>query len=102
MDENLTAETFTPRVGETFRITFPDGVLELTLVEVTPAAEEPARAALDAGLRAPFSIVFRGPSEPILPQQMYPLEHEELGELEIFIVPIGRDEQGVQYEAVFG
>ncbi|MDX6508976.1 MAG: hypothetical protein QOG81_728, partial [Gaiellaceae bacterium] len=36
-----------------------------------------------------------------LPQQIYRFDHDELGTLEIFIVPIGTDEGGVRYEAVF-
>ena len=34
---------------------------------------------------------------PPLPQQIYRVEHEKLGELEIFLVPIAVD----QYQAVF-
>jgi hypothetical protein len=45
--------------------------------------------------------VFRGPAEVVLPQKIYPLEHEALGKLEIFLVPIGPDEAGMCYEAVF-
>ena len=42
-------------------------------------------------------LLFRGPSLPILPQRIYPLEHAALGRLELFIVPIGPG----QYEAIF-
>jgi hypothetical protein len=59
------------------------------------------RATTPSG-REPFSIVFRGPLEPVLPQRIYRFEHEALGAFELFIVPIGTDESGMQYEAVFG
>ena len=50
----------------------------------------------------PFSLVFLGPSNPILPQATYRLTHDRLGQLDIFIVPVGPDPQGrIQYEAVF-
>lgn len=51
--------------------------------------------------RQPFSLVFRGPPEGVLPQGLYPLEHPELGALEIFLVPFSRADDGVRYEAVF-
>jgi len=48
-----------------------------------------------------FALLFRGPAEFYLPQQIYPLEHERLGALSIFLVPTGRDEDGFEYEAIF-
>ena len=48
-----------------------------------------------------FSIEFRCRSNEVLPQRIYRLEHENLGQLDLFLVPIRKDEQGVYYEAVF-
>ena len=48
-----------------------------------------------------YSLLFRGPSAFVLPQQIYTLKHEPLGEFELFIVPVGRDADGAYYEAVF-
>jgi hypothetical protein len=36
-----------------------------------------------------------------VPQGIYKLENEKLGALEIFLVPIGPDEKGMRYEAIF-
>jgi hypothetical protein len=36
-----------------------------------------------------------------MPQRIYRLQHEELGQLELFLVPIGPDADGMCYEAVF-
>ena len=97
MVEDFTIETFAGRVGEPFRVQPDSGdALEAELVEATQLA--PPR---EAGARAPFSLVFRGPAEPLLPQRIYTVEHDELGAFEIFVVPIGRDEAGTSYEAVF-
>jgi hypothetical protein len=47
-----------------------------------------------------FRLEFRGPFEPILPQAIYPFSAG--GErFEIFIVPVGREEKGTLYEAIF-
>ena len=53
------------------------------------------------GDRDAFSIVFRGDSNLNLPQQIYRISHEQMGSMDIFIVPIGPDEEGMCYEAVF-
>jgi hypothetical protein len=60
------------------------------LVEVTEIAREP-------GGRAPFSLVFRGGPDPPLPQRIYRVQHQSLGAMDIFLVPIASD----RYEAVF-
>lgn len=51
--------------------------------------------------RRPFSVIFRGPPQPILPQQIYQLTHDTMGTLELFLVPVGQDKHGIQYEALF-
>ena len=40
--------------------------------------------------REAFALHFRGPADPPLPQATYRLAHDGLGDLEIFIVPVGR------------
>jgi len=102
MLEHFTVTTFSGRIGETFRV---DGEAEAIEVELVSAVEAQPRADGLPGTpsgRLPFSLVFRGPREPVLPQRIYRFEHEGLGAFEIFIVPIGADESGMQYEAVFG
>jgi hypothetical protein len=91
MLEDLTVDHFRPLLDQSFRIA-PDGApaFEAELVEVTEIPREP-------GGRAPFSLVFRGGPNPPLPQRIYRVEHEQLGELDIFLVPIAVD----QYQAVF-
>ena len=51
--------------------------------------------------RQSFSLIFRGPMEPLLPQKTHVLKNETMGNLEIFLVPIGPDDQGMRYEAIF-
>jgi hypothetical protein len=94
--ENLTPDSFEPHLGSRFGVaTAPLGRLQMELVAVSRAAAGPRPG-------GSFSLVFRGPREPVLPQRIYRFEHAALGPLEIFIVPIGPDEQGMRYEAIFG
>lgn len=94
----LRLDMFADRLGDVFRVEPADGQsLELVLVVALGRTSE--RAAEDRPQS--FSLEFRGPNEPILPQQIYRLQHSELGDLDIFLVPIGPDEQGLLYEAIF-
>jgi hypothetical protein len=52
--------------------------------------------------RDPFCLAFLGPIDPVFPQRIYRLEHDALGALDIFLVPIARDAGGTTYEAIFG
>lgn len=94
MLERLTADDFRPYLAGRFRV---QDSLEAELIEVSDPG-----AAGAAGLRAPFTLVFRGPSEPVLRQGIHRLEHRDMGPLELFLVPIGPDGTGMCYEAVFG
>jgi hypothetical protein len=37
----------------------------------------------------------------MLLQRMHRLKHDKMGELEIFLVPVGKNERGYLYQAVF-
>ena len=95
--DQATVEEFAPFVGHGFAVDAGEaGALELELVAAIPGAY-PA----PEGARQPFTLKFLGPGDPILPQRIYRLDHERLGAIEIFIVPVARDEGGTSYEAVF-
>lgn len=97
--EWLTHEHFAPLVGEDFAVATAEGVLGMRLQEVTASALPGGRGP-QGQERSQFSLVFRGP-EPVLPQGTYAVTHEAVGELELFLVPLGRDAEGVRYEAAF-
>lgn len=102
MLETLTPDSFAGHVGSRFRILIEGREpLELELYEVARYEENPDYAAR----KKPFSLLFSGPLEPILPQATYALEHGTLDRMEIFLVPIGPDpsrkQSGMRYEAAF-
>ena len=96
MLSHLTHADFTDRLHETFRIDLGSSTLEVELI-----AAELLGPAPETGRREPFSVLFQGPKEPILPQQIYRLEHPQMGTLEVFLVPIGPNPKGQRYELVF-
>ena len=98
MDEQLTAANLTKHLNSVFRVKVDaPRPVELKLVEVKGYANG---ANEQKGMER-FSLFFNGPSDLHLPQQTYELEHEQLGSLHIFLVTIGRNDQGFTYEAVF-
>jgi hypothetical protein len=93
----LTHDTFAARVGDAFRDTEASITLELLQVDdLTKMAVN-----VPVGARAPFSLIFRAPAEPLVPQGIRTLAHDDLGELAIFLVPIAREPDGLRYQAVF-
>lgn len=101
MPERLTEEDFKKHLGTKFRIRFDEmegaPVVELELAEVVtyPTLSDPR------GDAERFSAYFQGPGDFFLPQRIYRLEHEQLGEQEIFLVPVAQSEHSFRYEAVF-
>ncbi len=88
----LTAEDFSRHVGEAYAMCQSGNDITLQLARVKTWGR---------GKRQPFTLTFRGPHQPILPQRIYTLENPDHGCLSIFLVPIGPDESGMRYEAVF-
>lgn len=100
MLDKLTDADFSAHLKEKFHIRYqPETTLEVELIEVTSigSVDEPTPAA-----RRQFSVVFRSSQRnSYLPQHVYMVEHNQMGKLELFLVPIGPDEVGMRYEAIF-
>ena len=97
MGDALTIDSFRPHEGSTFVLhAAPEHRFELALTAVR------ALGAGGHGSREPFALDFRGPpGAPVLAQQTYRLVHDELGELDVFLVPVGVTPEGADYEAIF-
>ncbi|MDT4898416.1 MAG: hypothetical protein QOH25_3493 [Acidobacteriota bacterium] len=94
MSENLTKEAFSENLKTKFRIPLESSnAAELELIEVVGTSPSPGHEQ--------FSLFFRGPLDYLLPQGTYQMEHEKMGALALFIVPVGREQDGFRYEAVF-
>ena len=97
----FTIDTFNNRVGQAFRIhAAPRHIADIELIEVTDLTDR-AGAEVAKWERAPFSLVFRGPSNLPLAQQTFRLEHSGIGAFDLFLVPLGPDAKGMRYEAIF-
>lgn len=89
----LRLDEFTAREGESFALVLGERTIPFSLAAV--------RALPDSGRAGgAFILDWKGPYEPVLPQDIYTLRHGD-EDFEIFIVPVGRDRTGTRYEAVF-
>lgn len=87
--EDLTHATFVELLATPFVV----GNVPMTLVEVSDLRTSPNAES--------FSILFRGPKSAPLGQGQHVVGHERLSELELFIVPVGEDQDAYHYEAIF-
>jgi hypothetical protein len=97
--DRLAKDDFDPHVGDEFELELGDDrTLSLELV----SSDALSSGTVESATRAPFSLIFRSPGERRhAHQQIFTVRHAELGAMEIFLVPIGPDEGGMRYEAVF-
>ena len=97
----LTYGDFRDRSGEVLDVRREDGGA-VSLVQVD-AVEGSQAGGLgpEAQERRQFSVLFRGPADAVLPQGTYTVVHGDLGELALFLVPLGPDGDGMRYEAAF-
>jgi len=93
----LTHEQFARCRNQMFRLQLGAAILDLELIHADALGTPQG----SAGQRRPFSLVFRGPREPVLGQRTYTLEHPQMHVLDLFLVPIGPDRNGMRYEAIF-
>ena len=89
-----TKEEFSQQVDKTFCVSASEGPeFDVSLLEFTDIA--------DTDTVETFSLLFRAPSHIGRAQGIYHLENDEMGSMDIFLVPIRQDEQGLYFEAVF-
>ena len=94
MLEKLTCADFEKHLESEFKVASDELDMRLKLVE----AKLMGQGERDGGS---FSLLFSGPAEPILEQAVIPLEHADMGKLELFLVPVGPGVGEIDYEAVF-
>jgi hypothetical protein len=103
MPEDFTSRSFAPLLGESFQLAPVEGEpLDLVLTECAESDPDPAGEGEQAGHRVPFSLVFHAPDGRLVAQQTGTCRHSALGEFSMFLVPLGPDDEGMGYQAVFG
>jgi hypothetical protein len=94
MEAALTHEAFSKNANTKFQVQVDENTpVELELTEISELKLYPSQEE--------FSLLFRGPLEAFLDQGVRYFKHDQMGEFELFIVPINKDAQGYYYEAIF-
>lgn len=94
MSDLLEHHVFAGLLNTKFRVVLdtPD-LVELELVEVSDNKISERQEE--------FSIMLAGARDQFLGQGIRSLQHEHMGTVDLFLVPIKQDESGFQYQAVF-
>ncbi len=101
--DQLSLEKLSSLLQTRFRVRHDaDRQVEFVLVEAARNRVNASAGAAAGGLRQEsFSLLFHGPPTPLLPQQMYRFEHDQIGQFDLFVVPVGRDAASLHYQVVF-
>jgi len=92
----VNARDFAAHLNQDFKVLAQGQELDFVLIEATPNPQYRA-----PGFREPFSVIFRGPMSPALNQGMVRMKHQRMGDFTLFIAPLGPDQRGMIYQAVF-
>lgn len=100
MPETLSKESFDEQLNTKFRVLLGTEDVPEVEIELAEVAEFPTLTHSRGDVER-FSLYFYGPGDFLLPQHIYRLAHERMGEHDIFLVPIAQEPRGIRYEAVF-
>jgi uncharacterized protein DUF6916 len=93
IEGRLSKAVFLALLGDTFTIRAGSDVLSMQLAQVD---DGPASSVAEQ-----FTLVFRGPTEPVLVDGSYAVSHPTAGNTVIFLQPSGQDARHIYYEAAF-
>lgn len=94
MDNLPNRETFAEHLNTNFTAqTDAEKEFEITLVE--------AKSIISNKIQECFALLFCAPPDAPAVQQSFQLDHNTLGKMELFLVPVKKNEDGLFYEAVF-
>jgi hypothetical protein len=94
MEAALTHEEFSKHANTKFQVQADENTnVELELVRISELKLHPQQEE--------FALEFRGPLNIFLDQGVRSFTHDQMGQFELFIVPIRRDGQGFYYEVIF-
>ncbi|MBL4773233.1 MAG: hypothetical protein JKX98_06435 [Alcanivoracaceae bacterium] len=98
MTKTINKQTFENINNKIFEILFDsENPTSCELIEIKGINTQTVKE----GLPEPFSLVFQAAGDTIFEQNTYFVKNNEFKKTPLFLVPIGSDEKGVRYEAIF-
>jgi len=95
MPKDLTYQDFESILGETIDLEVNDSCFQAKVDCVSLLRETPGQQ------RQPFSVELLADIADNYPQQVYKLRHSDLGEQDLFLVPLGPEKGGMLYQVIF-
>lgn len=95
MLDRLRKEDFEPLIGQKLKVSAGGSSTELEVADAASLKSPSPRAT------PPFRLILRSRENWRAAQGMFLIEHPKLGNLEMFAVPVGPDDQGLCYEILF-
>jgi hypothetical protein len=93
-----TLKQFEAVLNEPFQVRSEGGeaiLATFVLVEASPSKYQ------RPGAPEAFSLIFQGPADVAFHQSIYRLSNASMGELSIFIVPVGANAERREYQAIY-
>lgn len=96
--DRLSRDWFVPHLKSRFSMSLTgDGTVDMTLVEVSPETRI-HNGAVDY---TAFTILFDAPQGSPVAEGIYHIRHPKLGEMDLFLAPVGKTVTKLRYEAAF-
>lgn len=95
MLKNITHKVFESILGETIDLKVGECCFQAKVDSVNLLHENPGQK------REPFSVELLADNTDNHGQQMYELSHPILGDVSLFVVPLGPEKEGMRYQIVF-
>ncbi|WP_306025746.1 DUF6916 family protein [Oceaniradius stylonematis] len=92
--QDITIADFEARRQSAVKLVAEGESMPLEIAEINPMGQSQREGGA-------FSVVLRGPREPVVDQATHHLVFEDDGPIDLFLVPVGEDALGMLYEAVF-
>lgn len=89
----LSKAVFVDLLGETFTVSAGNDTVAIQLIQIDDG--------LPSAVAEQFSLVFRGPLDPALPEGPYTVSHRSAGSTTLFLQLSGSDKDYSYYEAPF-
>lgn len=94
--DTLQHTLFAPALGQTFTIEDAKQAYPLILKEIRELGHRRPDAT-----REPFALLFQGRPGLRVPQQVYRLNHPEIGTIEAFVTQVADSPEGTELEVIF-
>ncbi len=93
MSHPLALSIFEGMIDSAFQVRLENESVELTLAEIVKMERAPKNYEC-------FTLLFKGPVNPMLEQRIYRFEHGESQTWDLFVVPVAGDDTGYDYEVI--